>query len=128
MPNDEEILKELKKISRIIAIGNGSAIAKELEKYATSGDRKKIWVLLDGTRQSDDIAKIIGKTNSAVNIFLKILEDVDLVERSYGKPPTRSLDYVPPSWTGFLENIRVSEEKKEESLKDQPEQKEDQNV
>lgn len=113
MSNDEEILKELKKISRIMTLSNGSIIEKELEKYATSEDRKKIWVLIDGTKQSDDIAKIIGKTKRAVDIFLQTLEGVSLVERPYNKPPTRSMEYVPASWAALLENSNSTEENKE---------------
>ncbi len=128
MPNDEVILTESKKISSSITIGNGSAITKELAKYATSDDRKKMQVLLDGARPSDDIAKIIGKINHVVCIFLNIFKDADLVERQYNKHPTRNLDYAPSSWIGLLENIRTSEEKKEESLKDQPRHKENRNV
>lgn len=115
MTVDEDILKELKKISWVMTLSNGPVIEKELEKYATSDDRKKIWVLIDGNRQADEIAKIIGKTKRAVDIFLKTLEDASLVERPYNKPPTRSLDYVPASWNELLENTRTSEESKEET-------------
>ena len=113
MVADEEILKELRNISKIITISSGPAIEKELEKYATSEDRKKIWVLLDGVKQSDEIAKIIGKTRRAVDTFLKILEEVGLVERPYNKPPIRRLDYVPASWAEFLEKTISTEESKE---------------
>ena len=106
MTNDEEILKELKKISKIMTLTNGPTIEKELEEYATSEDRKKIWVLIDGTKQSDDIAKIIGKTKRAVDIFLQTLEGASLVERPYNQPPTRSISYIPASWIALLENSK----------------------
>ena len=112
MSNDGDILKELKKISRIMTLSNGSIIEKELEKYGTSEDRKKIWVLIDGTKQSDDIAKIIGKTKRAVDIFLQTLEGVSLIERPYNKPPIRSMEYVPASWAVLLENSNNTEENK----------------
>lgn len=95
MVNEEEILKELRKLTKIITISNGKNLESELEKYATSGDRKKIWVLIDGKKQADEISKIIGITKRAVDIFLKILEDAGLVERPFNKPPMRILDYVP---------------------------------
>ena len=71
MPVDEEILKELKKISKIITISNGSVIEKELSKFATTDKRKQIWALIDGKRNSDQIAKEIGITNQAVVITLQ---------------------------------------------------------
>lgn len=102
MSNDEEILKELKKISRIITIGNGAAIEKELEKYATSPDRKKVWALIDGVRQADEIVKVSGITKTPVYNFLKILEAAELIEREHAKPPKRLLDYVPPKWLELI--------------------------
>lgn len=121
MTNEEEILKELKKISKVVTIGNGPAIEKELLKYATSDDRKKIWALMDGKRQSDEIAKIVGKTKRAIDIFLKILEDATLVEREFNKPPVRALDYVPANWIELLQKESpISEE--QQITTQQPEQ------
>jgi hypothetical protein len=104
MPTDEDILKELRKISKIITVSNGPAIEKELEKYATSPDRKKIWGLIDGNRQADDIVKISGLTQAPVYKFLKILEDSGLIERQRGKPPKRTLDYVPAEWVDLIQS------------------------
>lgn len=123
MTTDDDILKELRNITKIIIISNGHTIERELEKYATSKDRKKIWILIDGKNQVDKIAKTVSKTRRAVEIFLKILEEASLVERPYNKPPIRRLDYVPPSWIKFLEKATRSEENKEESETQQDEQK-----
>lgn len=103
MSNDEDILKELKKLNKIMTLSNGPNLEAKIEKYATSNNRKKIWVLIDGKKQSDEIAKNIGLTKSAVDIFLKILEDAILVERQFNKPPTRVLDYVPAKWVEILQ-------------------------
>lgn len=105
MPTDEDILKELRRISKIITVSNGPIIEKELLGYATTDDRKKIWVLIDGKRQSDEIAKTLGVTKRAVDIFLKILEDAAFVERQFNKPPLRILDYVPAKWVELLQII-----------------------
>ena len=98
MSNEEEILKELKRISKILIMSNGNNLEKELGRYATNEDRKRIWVLIDGNRQADDIVKATGLKKSAVYGFLKNLEDAQLVERQHGKPPKRLLDYVPSDW------------------------------
>lgn len=86
-----------------MTLSNGEKLEIEIGKYATTAERKKVWVLLDGKNQSDDIAKVIGKTKRAVDIFLKILEDANLVERPYNKPPTRILDYVPATWVEMVQ-------------------------
>ncbi|MGI0086802.1 MAG: helix-turn-helix domain-containing protein [Nitrosotalea sp.] len=103
MANEEEILKELRKMSKILIMSNGANLERELGKYATNEDRKKIWVLIDGNRQADDIVKATGLTKTPVYNFLKILEDSDLIERQRGKPPKRLLDYVPAEWTNLVQ-------------------------
>ena len=103
MPYEEEILKELKKISKIITLSNGKMLEVEIAKYASTNDRKKIWVLIDGIRQADEIVKISGITQAPVYKFLKILEDSGLIERQRGKPPQRLLDYVPAEWIDLVQ-------------------------
>jgi hypothetical protein len=96
---DNEIVKELKNIKKLIALVNGEKIEHELGKYATTDDRKKIWVLIDGRRQSPEIAQLIGKTKRMVDVYLQFLENLGFVEqRVYGKPPVRSIEYVPSNW------------------------------
>lgn len=45
---DDETLKELKKISKILTMAHGEQLEKELAKIATTDDRKRIWVLING--------------------------------------------------------------------------------
>lgn len=107
--NDE--LVELKKISKILILANAKAIESELSKYATTDERKIVWVLMDGKRKSKDIAKSIEISTRAVDRFLKILESAELIENPWGKAPKRLLDYVPPSW---VELVKVEAPKEEE--------------
>ena len=109
-------LVELKKISKILILANAKAIETELSKYATTDERKKIWVLIDGQTMSKDIAQSIGVTTRAVDMFLKTLEIAELIENPWGKAPRRLLDYVPASW---VELIKVEAPKKKE---DKPEE------
>lgn len=103
MPIDEDMFQELRKISKILIMSNGANLEKELSNYATNDDRKRIWALMDGNRQADDIVKATGLKKSAVYGFLKNLESAQLVERQHGKPPKRLLDYVPSSWVELIQ-------------------------
>lgn len=106
-----EELTELKKISKILTMVNAKTIENELAKYATTDERKRIWVLIDGKRMSKDIATSSGVTRRAVELFLKSLETAELVESPWGKPPKRKLDFVPAPW---LDLIKPEEVKPEE--------------
>lgn len=112
--SEADILRELQKISKIITISNGAALEKELAKYATNDDRKKIWVLINNEMQPDDIVKISGLKKSAVYGFLKTLEISGLIEKEYGKPPKKILDYVPSNWINLVQNITTQDESGEQ--------------
>jgi len=91
-------LRELKKISKVLILANAGAVEKELSKIASTNDRKKMWLLMDGKRMPADIAKEASVTAMAVSYFLSAAVAAELVEYKRGEPPRRILDYVPPSW------------------------------
>lgn len=115
-------LRELRKISKILILANASVIEKELSKIATSNARKKMWVLIDGKRMAKDIAKEIGVTQMAVSYFLSAAVAAELIEYAPREPPSKILDYVPPSWLELVKLPPVEEEEKAEREQIKPEQ------
>jgi len=106
------MLRELRKISRLLILANAGVVEKELAKIASTNDRKKMWVLMDGKRMPADIAKEAGVTAMAVSYFLNAGVVADLIEYRRGEPPRRALDYVPPTWIELVK-LPVSEEAEE---------------
>lgn len=100
---EDKILKELRNISKILILSNSDRIESQIGKYATTTERKKIWVLIDGKREVDEIAQVIGITRRGVDKFLKVLEDSSMIERPFNKPPTRLVDYVPVEWVELIQ-------------------------
>jgi len=105
-------LAELRKISKILLLANSSVIESELGKIATSEDRKRMWVLIDGMRMSKDIANELKVTERAVRYFVEGLAAAGFVEDQRGKPPKKILDYVPPAW---IELVHVEEREQGEA-------------
>jgi hypothetical protein len=104
-------LKELQKIAKILSIANAPQIQKELEKIATTPERKRIWVCIDGASSQPIIANRAGVNQSAVSRFLDAVVAAGLAEYRKPEPPRRILDYVPPDWielTGF-KDVTASE-------------------
>ena len=101
--SSDSSLRELRKISRILILANASAIEKELTKIATTDDRKRMWVLIDGERMPGDIASEVDVTPMAVSYFLSAGVAAELIEYRRGEPPRRILDYVPPAWIELVE-------------------------
>jgi len=82
-----------------LTFAHGEKLEKELSKIASTKDRKKAWVLIDGEAFPKDIAKGVGKiTMQAIYDFLEELENAGWIRNPKRKPPMRSIDYVPPDW------------------------------
>ncbi|RLF93526.1 hypothetical protein DRN52_06375, partial [Thermococci archaeon] len=94
----------------------GKTIEKELSEIASTIERKKIWVLIDGIKTSKEIAKEAGVSVRSVNRFLAIAAKAGLVENPWGKPPKRIIDYVPPNW---IELVKITEEERDGTENDQ---------
>jgi len=113
--DEDAVLKELKKISKILTLANSSIIENELAKIAGTNERKKMWLLLDGKRMPTDIAKEAGVSAMAVSYFLNTGKVAELINYERGKPPTRALDYIPPSWIDLLKMPAEEPEQEEKS-------------
>jgi hypothetical protein len=112
-------LNELKKISRLLTMANAEALETQLGKYATTDERKKVWILIDGQRMPEEIIKTSGMGQSTLYKFLSLLTNADLIEVPYGKAPKKKLEFVPSSWLTLLES---------EKVETKPKQKGDQSV
>ena len=109
-------LKELQKITRILTLAHADSLKKALEKYASTDERKMMWVLIDGTNMQKDMVNRIGTERikkSAIYNFLEILEKAKLIENPWGKPPKRLVDVVPASWIELLEEKQREQEENE---------------
>jgi hypothetical protein len=104
--HDDAKLLELRRISRILLFANADTIEAELSKIANSNGRKKMWVLIDGRRTTKDISLGAGVTTRAVTYFLEDASTAGLAEYTPHRPPSRILDYVPPSWIALLTEKR----------------------
>ncbi len=94
----EALFEEILKIRQLLEILARDALKRELEKYATTVQRRKIWALCNGLLSTEEIARRVGVTTRAVQIFLEELRKTDLVtfiKRGY---PKRRFEFVPAEW------------------------------
>src|SRR5213593_4411972 len=113
--SQEETLRELRKISKILTLSNSTIIEKELAKLASSKERRQMWVYTDGHRDRIQIANEVKVTPQTVGKFLKAGVALGLIEYEAGKPPHRLLDYVPPEWLSLVEITGEPEEQEKAS-------------
>lgn len=94
----EEVREEVSKIRTLLEFIARGNLKEELEKIATTPERKRIWALCDGLLSTQEIAEKTGVAQRTVQIFIKELGDVDLIEIEKRGYPKRRFDYVPSDW------------------------------
>lgn len=94
----QALLDELSKIRQLLEILTRKALKEELEKIATTDERKRIWALCNGLRSTEEIAKKVGVTPRTVQRFIKELRKVDLITIEKRGYPKRRFDYIPSNW------------------------------
>jgi len=95
---DEKILENLEEIKLLTRLMAQTQLDEILLNIATTEDRKKIWALLNGVRDSQEIADSINISKRSVDRFLKLAESVGLANNPWGRPASRKIDYVPTTW------------------------------
>jgi hypothetical protein len=99
---ENEILSELRQISKIAMLANAKVIETELGKIANTNDKKKIWVLIDGKRMAKDIAREGDVSERAVNYFVSAAYAANLVNYKKMEPPSKLLEFSPPDWVNLV--------------------------
>ncbi|MHA1972627.1 MAG: hypothetical protein ACTSW1_06535 [Candidatus Hodarchaeales archaeon] len=100
----EELLFEMKKNNLLLTISNIDKITAYLESIATTEDRKKIWILIDGKLTTQEIADIIDVSARSVTRFIKLADDAGLVINNWGQPAKKIIEIVPNSWLELIED------------------------
>jgi predicted transcriptional regulator len=97
-----EINDNLKVLRKLIEIQLRGPVKDELSGLASSNERRKMWILSDGTLGTTDISKKAGVSRRAVQYFVQDglkLGFVRVDKRGY---PSRTIDWVPPEWEKLL--------------------------
>ena len=102
--SEADILRELRRISKILLLSNSQLIERELSRIATTDERKKIWLAIDGRKTTADLANVVGVTQRSVQRFLKDAKLAELIDYQ-GDSVRRLIDYVPPAWLQILQSI-----------------------
>lgn len=113
--NLEKSLMELSRLTRIVAV---PVAIDQLEKLATTDERKAIWVLCSGKLTRDQMSSKSGISLRTVTIFIDMLKTYGLVEeeKEKGGHPKRVIDYVPSGWKKLVKKKTTEEQKPESSM------------
>jgi hypothetical protein len=108
-----EVLSELTKLTRIIAV---PIAIEQIEKLASTDERKSIWVFCSGKLTRDQIASKSGVSLRTTTVFIDSAMTFGLLEEEKGKGghPKRLIDYVPSDWKKLVKRKKQEEHGKKE--------------
>lgn len=106
----------LESIRRVLEIQARPAILEEISKLASTPERRKIWILSDGSLKTEDIAARSGAKLRTVQAFVQECARAGLVISSKRGYPGRAMDLVPEGWEELreLEKMAASPEERVE--------------
>jgi len=97
------LYEEIVTIRHLLELLARSDIKEELEKIATTDERKNVWALCTGFLSTREMSEMIGVSQRAIQIFVGELRDADLITIERRGYPKRKYDYVPSGWEARTE-------------------------
>jgi len=93
-----EINENLKVIRKLTELQLRGPIKDELAKLASSIERRKMWILCDGTVSTIEMSKTVGVSPRAVQYFVQDGLKTGLLRVDRRGYPSRTIDWTPPEW------------------------------
>ena len=90
--------ESLSSIRKILEIQARPALIKELEAFASTSERRKMWILSNGELSNEEIAKKVGSTLRTVQYFVQEGRSAGLIVMAKRGFPKRAIDLLPKEW------------------------------
>ncbi len=101
----QTVIAKLDGIYRLLEIQNRSLLEAAVRKVATTKERRKAWILSDGQRKNEEIARLSGAALRTVQQFVQDAERSGLMDTSKRGFPRRRYEVIPEEWTAELQEI-----------------------
>jgi len=105
-----EIKEEVSLIRRYLEFQITDFVKDQLDKIASTSERKMIWISLDGTKTTQEIAEEAGISIRTVQHFIKQLRELDLIADKRRGCPQRRIDIIPSNWEKIEKAIKSGKE------------------
>jgi hypothetical protein len=94
----KEINESLKVIRKLTELQLRGPVKDELDKFASSIERRRLWGLCDGTMSTIEMSKKIGISPRAVQYFVQDGLKAGFLRVDRRGYPSRTIDWTPPEW------------------------------
>lgn len=108
-----EIKNEVSLIRKYLEFQIADFVKDQLDKIASTSERKVVWISLDGTKTTQEIAEEAGISIRTVQLFIKQLRELELVTDKKRGYPQRRIDIIPSNWEKIEKAIKSGKEEVE---------------
>src|SRR6266581_4898374 len=98
----ERIESKLQGIYRLLELQSRPQLDAALRKIATTKERRKCWMLADGERKTDEIARLSGAAPRTVQLFFQEAERAGLVDTGRRGYPRKRYEIIPSDWNAEI--------------------------
>jgi len=99
------ILENLVVIRQLMELQLRKLIKEELERVASTPERKKMWILCDGATSTSEISRKVGVSTRAVQYFIRDAQRLELIRIDKRGFPRRAINWIPSDWQKLVENV-----------------------
>ncbi len=103
-----EIEARLDGIYRLLEIQTRPQIEAILQKLSTTKERRKVWILCNGERKTEDIARLSGNSLRSVQLYVQEAERLGLMDTSKRGCPRRRFNVTPTDWSPLIDEIEAA--------------------
>lgn len=113
-----EILKQINDnilaLKKLKELEMREVVTREIERIASTAVRRKIWILSDGTKSTNEISKNVNVSRRAVQYFVQECVNSGLLGVDKRGYPVRRIEWIPPEWTEIVVLEKLSEREEHE--------------
>lgn len=111
-PDTDTLLRsmnaKLEGIYLLLKVQTRPLVEAEVAKVASTKERRKAWILSDGQRKTEEIARLSGAALRTIQIFVQEAERLELMDTGKRGYPKRRLDVIPATWDSERQEIELA--------------------
>ncbi len=105
-----DLKEEVSLIRKYLELQMTDLVIGQLDEIASTPERKMVWILLDESKTTGEIAEEVGISVRTVQQFLKELREFYLVIDKKRGCPQRRIDIIPSGWEKIERKIKSRKE------------------
>lgn len=98
----------LEGIYRLIELQTRPQLEAAIQRLATTKERRKVWILSDGQRKTEEVSRLSGSALRTVQVFIQEADRAGLMDTNRRGYPRRRFDVIPTGWVSETEEVQAA--------------------